>query len=88
MNLNDRRLDTLSSGLSARERAVMRLRAFKDDAPEPAGLHRSTPDRQIQEVNELLALANATHREITWYAIWLQARAETAALRWWPGVER
>ena len=81
MNLNDRRLDTLSSGLSARERAVMRLRAFKEDAPEPSGLRRSTPDYQIPEVNDLLALANATHREITWYAFWLQARAETVTLR-------
>ena len=81
MRLNDRRLDSLATGLSARERAVWRLRAFKEDAPEPNGLYRSTPGHQIPEVNDLLALANATHREITWYAIWLQARAETAALR-------
>ncbi len=81
MKLNDRRLNSLSSGLSPRERAVLRLRAFKEDEPEPAGLYRSTPAAQIAEVNDLLALANATHREITWYAIWLQSRAETAALR-------
>lgn len=77
MNFNDRRLDRVSSGLSSRERAVMRVRAFKEDAPEPSGLYRSTPDHQIPEVNDLLALANATHREITWYGIWLQARLET-----------
>ena len=81
MNLNDRRLDHLSTGLSTRERAVMRLRAFKDDAPEPSGLYHSTPDAQIPEVNDLLALANATHREITWYAVWLQSRADTISLR-------
>ena len=81
MTLNDRRLDSLATGLSARERAVWRLRAFKEDGPEPAGLYRSTPDAQLPEVNDLLALANAAHREFTWYAIWLQARAETAALR-------
>ena len=81
MKFNDRRLDLLATGLSPRERAVMRLRAYKEDAPEPNGLYRSTPGHQIPEVNDLLALANATHREITWYAIWLQAPAETAALR-------
>ena len=32
MKLNDRRLDLVSTGLSPRERAVMRLRAFKEDA--------------------------------------------------------
>ena len=81
MNSNDRRLDRVSSGLSPRERAVMRVRAFKEDAPEPSGLYRSTPDHQIPEVNDLLALANATHREITWYAVWLQARTETITVR-------
>ena len=81
MKLNDRRLDHLSTGLSPRERAVMRLRAFKDDAPEPSGLYRSTPDAQIPEINRLLALANATHREITWYAVWLQSRTDTICLR-------
>ena len=81
MKLNDRRLDHLSTGLSPRERAVMRLRAFKDDAPEPSGVYRSTPDAQIPEINRLLAVANATHREITRYAVWLQSRADAISLR-------
>lgn len=81
MKLNDRRLDQVSSGLSPKERAVLRIRAFKEDGPEPSGLYRSTPDAQIAAVNDLLALANATQREISWYGIWLQARMETIALR-------
>ena len=66
--------------LAALQPAPWNPRTIKDERFQ--NLCRSLEaDPGFLQLRPILALANATHREITWYAIWLQARAETAALR-------
>ena len=70
----------LYANLSAPERAALRLRSWKEDTPDPR-LYRSTPFTQIDEVNELTDLFQATDREATWHAAWLKARLAVLSTR-------
>ena len=43
MSAADNRVQKLFKGLTAKERAIMRLRWFKEDADEPGELRQTTP---------------------------------------------
>ncbi len=81
MSAAQHRVEKLYSGLSANERASLRLKWWKADTEDPPGFYRATPDSQIPEVNRLIRLFNAAHRETAWYTAWLYARLEATAHR-------
>ncbi len=81
MSAADNRVEKLFRSLTAKERAIMRLRWFKEDAEEPAELLQTTPWEQINEINRLARLADATNHEVTWYALWAQARLDAINVR-------
>lgn len=57
----DARLKRLVPNLSARERAVLVLRALKQDTPEDPLWRRTMPPDQVAEFNRLVGLINATN---------------------------
>jgi hypothetical protein len=75
----ERRLDTLLKGLDAEERALLRLRAFKAGEKDDPQLQPSTPPSQIDTVNAASRLVNATQLNVTWNALWLDARLDAVA---------
>ncbi len=81
MSAIDNRLQKLFKALTARERASMRLRWFKEDTEEPVELLQTTPWEQFAEVNRLARIGDATNHEITWYALWLLARLDAVRAR-------
>jgi hypothetical protein len=81
VNAVQNRVDRLFKDLSVEERGQLRLRWFKEGVDFPLAFYRATPGDQIPEVNRLTRLFNTTHREATWYAIWLHARLDAAAER-------
>ena len=81
MSAADNRLQKLFKALTARERASMRLRWFKEDAEEPDALRQTTPWDQFEEVNRLARVGDATNHEVTWYALWLRARLDAVRVR-------
>jgi hypothetical protein len=76
-----RRMDSLAKGLSARERTLLRLRAWKADKTDAPALRAATPEAQIPAVNSYARLVNATHLNVTWNALWLGARLEALSAR-------
>lgn len=54
MTATDRRIDNLFDGLTARERAVLAIQAWKEDRYEPPGLRRRIPPGQDDEFYDLL----------------------------------
>lgn len=75
------RMGKLNIFLTAPERALLRLRAFKEDEPEDPALYRSTPNWQIAEVNPAMRFVNGVHDTVGWYIVCLQTRMETLEAR-------
>lgn len=76
-----RRVDNLYLGLTVEERVLLAVRWFKEDAEVPPAFRRAMPALQAAEVNRELRFADAAHHEVSWYALWLQARLERVSLR-------
>ena len=55
----DTRLSRLMPALSARERAALAVRAFKNDEPEDPAWRRTMPRDQVDEFGRLIGLENA-----------------------------
>ncbi len=81
MSASDNRLQKIFKVLTAKERAIMRLRWFKEDAEEPAELLQTTPWEQIGEINRLARFGDATQHEVSWYGTWLQTRLDAINVR-------
>lgn len=81
MSASESRLQKLYKELTAKERAIMRLRWFKEDAEEPPELFQTTPWEQIDEINRLARIGGATHRYVSPFALWLQARLQATSVR-------
>jgi hypothetical protein len=59
MSIDRRRLDRLLPGLTARERAILALRAVKAGSPGNLAWRRRVPSYQVAEFNRLALLINA-----------------------------
>lgn len=81
MTASDRRLESVYEKLTAKERALMRVRWAKEGIKEPPSLYKTTPPRQIDEVNRVTELFGETSTTIGWYVFWLQSRLEALSAR-------
>jgi hypothetical protein len=79
--MNDRRLERLLPGLTAKERAVLGLRAFKAEKPQDRQLLHTAPDRQAPELNRLIGLMNAANGDLAHLIVIIYERAEKEVLR-------
>ena len=61
----DTRLSRLMPALSARERAALAVRAFKDDEPEDPAWRRTMPRDQVDEFRRLIDLENRVKQGIS-----------------------
>ena len=91
----DSQLDSLMRGLSARERAVLSIRALHEDRPEDPQIRLTMPGDQVSEFNRYIGLANGVLGVLVPYALALRAEVEVLAYKhllvgvacWW-GEER
>lgn len=80
------RVDRLLPGLSARERAVLCVRAVLTDEPEDPQIRLTMPSDQVREFNELLALGNGVLHILIPHALVLEGQArEMVAKMCWLG---
>ena len=61
MRISDGRIDRLYPALTAKERALLVLRAWKQDEKEDRGVRLTMPDSQISEFNRLIDLMNGCY---------------------------
>ena len=61
---SDRRLDRLVPALSAKERALLVLRHYKEGTEAPPAITATMPPHQAQEFNRLIRLMNAANLEL------------------------
>lgn len=80
MNL-DGRLGRLYPTLTAKERFVMVLRAYREERPQDIAVVRSTPEHQRREYNRYIALLSACNRDLGFYVLLLKEAAATLAAR-------
>jgi hypothetical protein len=79
--MNDKRLDRLYPALSAKERAILILKAQKAGKPQDAALTASTPSQQHAEVNRLIGLMNAVNVELALSILLLQSSIHQTELK-------
>ena len=77
----DRRLATVSAGLSARERMVLILRADAEGVPEDPAWRRNVPEYQVPECNRLVGLVNGVNHILVPHATVLLCEIETLEAR-------
>jgi hypothetical protein len=77
----DKRLDRLLPGLSAKERALLMLRDFKDGKPQDRQLLHTAPEPQTTELNRLIGLMNASNGDVAHLIAIIRERAEKEVLR-------
>lgn len=82
------RVDRLLPGLSARERAVLCVRAVLADEPEDPQIRLTMPSDQVARFNELLALGNGVLHILIPHALVLegQAREMVARMCWFGSL--
>jgi hypothetical protein len=76
----DRRLDRLYPALSAKERAILILRAWKAEEGHDPRIRSTIPTNQVHEYNRLIRLINGAH-ELGLVLIWLEAVLAQAELK-------
>ena len=81
MSGKDRRLQNVTSALSAKERAVLVLRSWKEGKDEDRAWRWSMPDAQAPEFNRLIGLMNGVNRNLAPLVLHLQAGVEMLSLR-------
>jgi len=80
----DRRLDNLLPGLTARERAVIAIKAWKEDGREPLGLRRRVPPDQDQEFYDLLSYFRSLGLMLAFIApMWRESIEKHTARKAW-----
>ena len=77
----DGRLGRLMPVLTARERAILILKSWKDGVQEDSAWRNSMPPSQVREFNRLIDLMNAANSHLGFYIGFLVQMAETLALR-------
>lgn len=77
----DARLARLSTGLSARERVVLYVRAVLEDRPLDPSIRATMPDWQLAEANRLIRLADGILHVLLPQALILQADVEVLGVR-------
>ncbi len=71
MTAPERRLDALAAGLTARERAVLILRAWLDGQDEEDRLHKHMPAEQKEECERIVAAVVSANQEFHWACGWV-----------------
>jgi hypothetical protein len=77
----DARLSRLSPALSARERAILVLNAWKEGKEDEPSWRSTMPQNQAHEFNRLIALMNAANREVATLIRLLKQSADECRLR-------
>jgi hypothetical protein len=77
----DNRLDRLSETLSAKERAVLVLRSWKDGKDEDPAWRRTMPSGQGSEFNHYIGLMNGVNTRIGVYLLVVRREVEKLSLR-------
>ena len=76
-----RRLTTLASALTAKERALLVLRSWKEDRAEDPDWRRTMPADQARDFNRLVNLMNGVNRNLAPLAMYLEDQVEMLSLR-------
>ena len=81
----DARLSRLSPGLTARERAVLILKADRDKRPEDPSWQRTLPSEQRDEFNRLIGLMNGSNKYLPLFITMVEGWAAQMEVRlhWW-----
>ncbi len=74
------RVDKLFSALTAKERALMVLRAWKDGGEEDRQVRSTTPNSQVAEFNRLIEVMNGVNQWLGPYLLLLRANVEQLGL--------
>ena len=77
----DTRLSRLMPALSARERAALAVRAFKNDEPEDPAWRRTMPGDQVDEFRRLIDLENTVALQFSSLIAFLKKDVEKMALK-------
>jgi hypothetical protein len=77
----DGRLNRLTPGLSAKERAILILRSTRQGTPEDPQIRLSMPREQSAEFNRLIVLMNACNIYLPLYITVVEHRAEQLCIR-------
>ncbi|MCH7838397.1 MAG: hypothetical protein IIC26_07800, partial [Chloroflexi bacterium] len=77
----DGRLSRLSSALTAKERALLVLRSWKEDRDEDPAWRYRMPDEQVLEFNRYIRLMNGVNRNLGPLLLHLEATVEMLSLR-------
>src|ERR1700674_887060 len=67
------RIDKLFSALSAKERALLVLRAWKDGGEEDLQVRSTIPDTQVAEFNRLIEVMNGVNQWLGPYLLLMRA---------------
>ncbi|MDO8615030.1 MAG: hypothetical protein Q7T33_04770 [Dehalococcoidia bacterium] len=78
----EQRLNKVYPGLSARERALLVLQAWKEDTEEDRLVRSTIPDRQVSEFNRYIDLMNGANRRLGPYLVILAAFVEQIDIRY------
>ena len=81
MTGKDRRLSSLVSALTAKERALLVLRAWKEDTDEDPAWRLSMPSDQARDFNYYISLMNGVNRNLIPLVMQLEANVEMLSLR-------
>ncbi len=81
MTGTDRRLSSLSSALTAKERALLVLRSWKEDKDEDPAWRRTMPPDQAREFSYYIDLMNGINRNLVPLVMQLEANVEMLSLR-------
>lgn len=82
MNTKDNRLDKLFPALTAKERAILCIRALKEERDEDPKVRSTMPRGQVGEFNRYMALFNAVNQDIGFYIILLEQLVQQLDLRY------
>ncbi len=77
----NQRLDRLYPALTAKERALLVLRAWKQDCEEDAQVRRTMPPDQAPDFNHYIHLMNAANRDLGMYVAALNGIAKELGLK-------
>lgn len=75
------RLDKLYPGLTARERALLVLQAWKEGTDEDPQVRKTMPSSQVDEYNRYIALMNGCNQHLAPYILLLSALVEQLSLK-------
>jgi hypothetical protein len=83
----DTRMTGLMTKLTAKERFLLELRAFKEDAPKDPAIRNTIPREQIDEFNRYVALKMAVNFQLTHYISIAGFMVEKLVMRFTLGCE-